>query len=155
MKARSGARGQTEELFFAPKSLRVGGFWLPELAREIAEATAFILLVGEKGIGPWQAMEYYEALDRRVKQPDFPVVLLLLDGQLGAGAAVPAATALGDSPQTPHPRSSSPSIMDAAAGGGAPPGELWRHTAPYRGLCAMTESDADYFFGRGRENRRR
>ena len=46
--------------FFAPKSLRAGGFWLPELAQEIAEATAFILLVGEKGIGPWQAMEYYE-----------------------------------------------------------------------------------------------
>ena len=41
--------------------------------------------------------------------------------------------------------------MDAAAGGGTPPGELWRHTAPYRGLYAMTESDADYFFGRGRE----
>ena len=38
-------------IFFAPKSLRAGGFWLPELAQEIAEATAFILLVGEKGIG--------------------------------------------------------------------------------------------------------
>ena len=25
--------------FFAPKSLRAGGFWLPELAEEIAEAT--------------------------------------------------------------------------------------------------------------------
>jgi hypothetical protein len=32
-----------------------------------------------------------------------------------------------------------------------PPGELWRHTAPYRGLNAMTESDADFFFGRARE----
>ena len=71
--------------FFAPKSLRAGGFWLPELAQEIAEATAFILLVGEKGIGPWQAMEYYEALDRRVKQLDFPVVLLLLEGQPAPG----------------------------------------------------------------------
>jgi hypothetical protein len=40
------------------------GLWLPELAQEIAEATAFVLLVGEKSIGPWQAMEYYEALDR-------------------------------------------------------------------------------------------
>jgi len=71
--------------FFAPKSLRVGGFWLPELAQGIAEATAFILLVGEKGIGPWQAMEYYEALDRRVKQLDFPVVLLLLEDQPAPG----------------------------------------------------------------------
>src|SRR5215813_5700347 len=73
------------KVFFAPKRLRVGGFWLPELAGEIAEATAFVLLVGEKGIGPWQAIEYYEALDRRVKQHDFPVVLLLLDGQAAPG----------------------------------------------------------------------
>src|SRR5712671_3720284 len=72
-------------IFFARKSLRTGGMWLPELAREIAEATAFVLLVGEKGIGPWQAMEYYEALDRRVKQHDFPVVLVLLDGQPAPG----------------------------------------------------------------------
>jgi hypothetical protein len=36
------------KVFFAPKNLRAGGFWLPELAREIAEATAFVLLVGEK-----------------------------------------------------------------------------------------------------------
>src|SRR5215471_4806100 len=71
--------------FFAPKSLRAGGLWLPELASGIAEATAFILLVGEKGLGPWQAMEYYDALDRRVKELDFPVVLLLLEGQPAPG----------------------------------------------------------------------
>ena len=40
------------KIFFAPKSLRTGGLWLPELAREIEEATAFVLLVGQKGIGP-------------------------------------------------------------------------------------------------------
>ena len=62
-------------------SLRAGGYWLPEIAKEIAEATAFVLLVGEKGLGPWQVLEYYEALDRRVKEPDFPVVFVLLDGQ--------------------------------------------------------------------------
>jgi hypothetical protein len=54
------------KIFFAPTSLRAGGFWLPELAKGIAEATAFVLLVGEKGLGPWQVIEYYEALDRRV-----------------------------------------------------------------------------------------
>jgi hypothetical protein len=27
------------KIFFAPTSLRAGGFWLPELAKEIAEAT--------------------------------------------------------------------------------------------------------------------
>jgi hypothetical protein len=73
------------KIFFAPKSLRAGGLWLPELTREITEATAFVLLVGEKGIGPWQIMEYYEALDRRVKQHGFPLVVVLLDGQPAPG----------------------------------------------------------------------
>jgi formylglycine-generating enzyme required for sulfatase activity len=137
-------------IFFAPKSLRAGGLWLPDLAREIAEATAFVLLVGEKGIGPWQAIEYYEALDRSVKQRDFPVVLVLLDGQPAPG--LPFLRQL-HWVITPDPGSekSVAQVMDAAAGGGAPPGELWRHTAPYRGLHAMTESDADFFFGRARE----
>jgi formylglycine-generating enzyme required for sulfatase activity len=138
-------------IFFAPKSLRAGGLWLPELAREIAEATAFVLLVGEKDIGPWQAMEYYEALDRRVKEPAFPVVLLLIDGQPAPG--LPFLRQLHWVITTdPTSEKSLAQVMDAAAGvGGAPPTELWRHTAPYRGLYAMTESDADFFFGRTRE----
>ncbi len=72
-------------IFFAPKSLRLGGYWLPELAKEIGEATAFVLLVGEKGLGPWQVTEYYEAIDRRVKEQSFPVVFILLDGQPAPG----------------------------------------------------------------------
>jgi formylglycine-generating enzyme required for sulfatase activity len=138
------------KIFFAPKSLRVGGFWLPELAREIAEATAFVLLVGEKGLGPWQVIEYYEALDRRVKQHDFPIVLVLLDGQPAPG--LPFLRQLHwIISADPGSEKSVAQVMDAAAGGGALPGELWRHTAPYRGLAAMTEADTDFFFGRGRE----
>ena len=138
-------------IFFAPKSLRTGGMWLPELAREIAEATAFVLLAGEKGIGPWQAMEYYEALDRRVKQHDFPVVLVLLDGQPAPG--LPFLRQLHwVITSDPASEKSLVQVMDATAGSEAPPPEeLWRHAAPYRGLQAMTESDADFFFGRVRE----
>src|SRR4051794_11201642 len=54
-------------IYFAPKTVRVGGFWLPELAKAVTEATAFVLLVGKNGLGPWQVIEYYEALGRRVK----------------------------------------------------------------------------------------
>jgi hypothetical protein len=84
MESREGALRRKDpqaKVFFAPKSLRAGGLWLPELARAIAEATAFVLLVGEKGVSPWQIMEYYEALDRRVKEVGFPVVVALLAGQ--------------------------------------------------------------------------
>jgi formylglycine-generating enzyme required for sulfatase activity len=137
-------------IFLAPKSLRVGGFWLPKLAQEIGDATAFILLVGANGIGPWQVIEYYEALDRRVKQPDFPVVLVLLDGQTAPG--LPFLRQLHwIITADPSSENSLAQLMDAVTGDGKRPRELWRHTAPYRGLTAMTEADSDFFFGRGRE----
>ncbi len=142
-------RGQIPdtEIFFAPKTLRAGGYWLPKLAEAIAEAEAFILYVGENGLGPWQVIEYYEALDKRVKQPDFPIVLVLLDGRPAPGLPflrqlhwiVTADPATADTIGR---------LRDATTGGGARPGELWRYTAPYRGLAAMTEADSDFFFGR-------
>jgi formylglycine-generating enzyme required for sulfatase activity len=137
-------------IFFATKSLRAGGYWLPELAKEIAEASAFVLLVGEKGLGPWQVAEYYEAIDRRVKEQNFPVVLVLLDGQPAPG--LPFLRQL-HWIVTPDPASeqSLTKLMDAAAGAGTRPGDLWRYAAPYRGLAAMTEADSDFFFGRTRE----
>jgi formylglycine-generating enzyme required for sulfatase activity len=139
------------KIFFAPKSLRAGSLWLPELAREIAEATANVLLVGEKGIGPWQAMEYYEALDRRVKQREFPVIFVLLSGQPAPGLPFLRQLHWVISID-PASENDLARVMDAAASSRAPPpDELWRHTAPYRGLNAMTESDADFFFGRARE----
>src|ERR1700722_15712896 len=74
-----GGKDAAARIFFAPNSLRAGVFWLPELAAEIAEATAFVLLIGQNGLGPWQVIEYYEALDRHMKERNFPVVLVLLD----------------------------------------------------------------------------
>ncbi len=120
-------------IFFAPASLRPGAYWMPALTREIAAATGFVLLVGKGGLGPWQTLEYYEACDRRVKQHDFPVVLVLLDGQPAPGlpflrqlhwivTADPAA------------EKTVAQLLDAMEGDGAMPGELWRHAAPYRGL---------------------
>ena len=150
LEAALGRKDPEAKIFFAPKSLRVGGFWLPELANEIRDATAFILLVGAKGLGPWQVIEYYEALDRRVKEQGFPVVLVLLDGQPAPG--LPFLRQLHwIVTADPGSEKSIAQIMGATAGAGARPGELWRHTAPYRGLAAMTEADSDFFFGRGKE----
>jgi hypothetical protein len=82
------------DIFFSPVSLGQG-FWLPKLAEGIRAADAFLLLMAQSGPGPWQEMEYFEALDRRVK-----------DGALRPGAgdrrrrqctgiAVPAPAQLG------------------------------------------------------------
>src|SRR5262245_35483374 len=137
-------------IFFAPKSLRAGGYWLPELAKEINQSTAFVLLVGENGVGHWQVIEYLEAFDRHVKDPNYPVILVLQEGQSAPGlpflhqlhrivtSDVASENTLGK-------------LLHAGEGGDTKPGGLWRHTTPYRGLAAMTEADSDFFFGRERE----
>ena len=94
-------KDKDSHVFFAPSSLRAGGFWSRALAEEIAQADAFILLVGEKGVGAWQELEYDEALDKRVKFPDFPIILVL------QGRPRPdchsCADCTGSSPLTRHP----------------------------------------------------
>jgi hypothetical protein len=138
------------QVFFDATSLRAGRYWQPALAKAIDEADAFVILIGEKGLGRWQTLEYYEAHDKHVKSPEFPVVLMLLDGHAAPG--LPFLRQLQWIVSTdPTSEKDVARLIDAAAGSGASPGELWRHTSPYRGLSAMEEKDADYFFGRGSE----
>jgi hypothetical protein len=107
--------------------------------------------VGEKGVGNWQVLEYDEALDKRVNVPDFPVILVLLEGQTAPG--LPFLRRL-HWIITPDPACEKDvaRLLDAACGSATRPGELWRYTSPYRGLAAMEEKDSDYFFGREREH---
>src|SRR5262249_4882328 len=131
-------------VFFAPNSLRAGGYWLPELSAQIARATAFVLLIGEHGVGPWQEMEYFEAVDKRVKNPSFPVMLILTKGQQAPG--LPFLRQLHwivtDDPLSELTLASA---VDGAEGSATRPRELWRHSVPYRGLAAMTEADSEFF----------
>jgi hypothetical protein len=134
-------------VFYAPTNLRAGGFWSAQLAKEIADATAFILLVGERGLGNWQLLEYDEALDRQVKSHQFPIIVILLEGQTAPG--LPFLRRLHWIVTTdPTSEKDIARLLDATSGNGTRPSELWRYTSPYRGLAAMQEKDSDYFFGR-------
>lgn len=137
-------------VFFAPSNLRAGGFWSAQLAKEIADSTAFILLVGSQGIGNWQVLEYNEAFDRRVNSPDYPLILVLLEGQPAPG--LPFLRQL-HWIVTPNPAAEQviAQLLDATGGDDSKPGELWRYASPYRGLAAMEQKDGDYFFGRSKE----
>jgi len=92
-------------------------------------------------------LEYDEALDKRVKLTDFPVILMLLEGQSAPG--LPFLRRL-HWIITPDPSSERDvaRLLEAASGSGTMSGEMWRYTSPYRGLAAMVEKDSDYFFGR-------
>jgi formylglycine-generating enzyme required for sulfatase activity len=144
-------KDSASHVFFAPTDLRAGGSWSAQLAQEIAEATAFILLVGPAGVGKWQVPEYDEALDKWVSlEGKFPLVVVLLEGQTAPGLQFLRrlhwiVTA------DPTSERDVARLFEAAAGGGSTPGELWRYTSPYRGLEAMEEKDSDYFFGRAGE----
>jgi energy-coupling factor transporter ATP-binding protein EcfA2 len=145
------SRDPALSVFFAPTHLRPGGAWTDQLAQELAQAAAFILLIGENGVGKWQVPEYDEALDRWVKSGrTFPLIVALLDGQTAPG--LPFLRQL-HWIVTPDPASEKDTarIFDGASGRGGLPPELWRHATPYRGLEAMEEKDSDYFFGRTRE----
>jgi formylglycine-generating enzyme required for sulfatase activity len=138
-------------VFFAPTNLRAGARWAPVLADAIAEATAFVLLVTERGIGRWQEIEYDAAFDKHVNSPDFPIVLILLEGQ--AAPRLPFLKQL-HWIVTPDPISEKAvaRLIEAVVSGrDARLEERWRYTMPYRGLSAMEEKDSDYFFGRERE----
>jgi hypothetical protein len=140
-------KDSSARVFFAPTHMRAGGSWSAQLAREIEEATAFILLIGTE-VGRWQVLEYNEALDKWAKLPaEFRLIVVLLEGRTAPG--LPFLRQL-QWIITPDPASEKDvaRIFDAAAGHGSSPDALWRYTSPYRGLEAMEEKDSDYFFGR-------
>ncbi len=151
LKAAIARKDPATSVFFAPTDLRPGGAWTDQLAQKLAQTDAFLLLIGEHGVGKWQVPEYDEALDRWVKSGrTFPLVVVLVEGQTAPG--LPFLRQL-HWIVTPDPASEKDiaRIFDAASGRGAGPPELWRHASPYRGLEAMEEEDSDYFFGRSRE----
>jgi hypothetical protein len=138
-----------DELFSAPPRLKAGQFWAPGLGKSIANADAFLLLVGDR-LGPYQIIEYNQALERRAEDPDFSLALAL------AGGAAPGLPSLHRIPwiesKTPHLQPAVDRIVAALHGGaGDEPREPWRLAAPYRGPEALREQDAAFFFGRETE----
>ena len=138
-------------VFFAPMSLRVGRRWPPEVAEAIESANAFVLLATEKGIGRWQEIEYEAAFDKHVNSPDFPIVLMLLEGQTAPRLAFLKQLHWIVTLDPTSEKDVARLIETVVCGKDDKPGERWRYTMPYRGLSAMEEKDSDYFFGRERE----
>jgi tetratricopeptide (TPR) repeat protein len=138
------------EIFFSPVSLGQG-FWLPKLAAGVGAADAFLLLLGPKGVGPWQEVEYHEAFDRHVRDPSFALVPVIASG--GSAPGLPFLRQLNwivvsevADDKAMH------RILGALKGeAGATLSPLWRLVHPYRALEAMTEANADYFYGRATE----
>lgn len=64
------------DIYLAPKRNELGAYWIKRLERELAAADAIILLIG-RHIGPWQELEYYDAL-RRNRSSGRPQIIPIL-----------------------------------------------------------------------------
>lgn len=141
------------DVFIDQTHLRHGHLWQPALFDAIAKANAYLILVSHR-LGDWQKIEYYEARDRKAKDDDFPLLpIVVADQAKGPVANLPGLTQLhwieAAEPTAPEPLAK---IVAALQNKTLPkPPEPWRAINPYRGLVALDEQDADFFFGRDRE----
>jgi hypothetical protein len=141
------------EVFLDQTGLRYGHLWQPALFDAIAKSTAFIILVSNQ-LGDWQKVEYYEARDRKAKDDDYLLLpIIVADKTKGPAANLPGLAQLHwietTEPAAPEPLSR---IVAALSSKAVPkPPEPWRIINPYRGLLALEEQDADFFFGRDLE----
>jgi hypothetical protein len=147
LKAAIERKDEGAKVFFAPADLRAGGRWAPALAEAIDKSTAFVLLVTDKDIGRWQQVEYEAAFDKHVNSPDFPVVLMLLEGQTAPRLSFLKQLHWIVTPDPSSEKDVARLVEAVASGQDAKSGERWRYTSPYRGLYAMEEKDSDFFSG--------
>jgi WD40 repeat protein len=138
------------DIFFSPASLG-SGFWQSKLAAGIDEADAFLLLVGPKGIGPWQEPEYFAAFDRHVKDKTFALVPVMATGAQAPGLSFLRSLNWVEAPSVTEDTTLH-RVLAALKGNAAKnTTPLWKLVNPYRGLEAMTEANADYFYSRSIE----
>src|SRR5215472_6059771 len=141
------------DVFVDQTHLRHGHFWQPSLYDAIAKSQAFLILVSNR-VGDWQKAEYYEAHDRKIKDDRFILLpIIIADSAKGSAANLPGLVQLhwieSTEPTAPDPLAKIVSAL--RSGTVAKPCEPWRTINPYRGLVALEEEDAHFFFGRDHE----
>jgi hypothetical protein len=123
---------------------------VPGLADAVARADAVLFLAGRQ-IGPWQQLEYYEALRLSREKAGRPRLIPVVTADQAPGlpffaqlhqifAVDPAARETLDA-------------IERALDDTLPPdaSPAWQRFQPYKGLPALDEADAAFFFGRDEE----
>ena len=129
------------KIFFSPISLG-SGLWVPKLADEIAAAEAFLLLIGPRGIGPWQKVEYFTAFDRHVNEKAFALVPVIAAGAQAPGLSFLRSLNWVEAPIVTDDMALHQMLAALKGETAATTTPLWKLVQPYRGLEAMTEANA-------------
>jgi formylglycine-generating enzyme required for sulfatase activity len=141
------------DVFVDRTNLCYGRLWQPALFEAIAKADKFLILVSHQ-LGDWQKFEYYEALSRKVRDDRFVLLpVIIADRTKGPAANLPGLGQLHwiESTEPTAPDTLAKIVAALKLGAVPEPPKPWRLVNPYRGLVALEEQDADYFFGREEE----
>jgi hypothetical protein len=137
--------------FFDRWCLPGGKPWGPLLEQAIQESASCAVLIGREGIGPWQAREIWVALDRQGRDPDFPVIPILLPGAEEVPSLFLALNTWVDMRRGLDDEAAFQMLLQAIRGvaiGEPVLEELAEAVRPYLGLRAFSEEDSAFFFGR-------
>src|SRR5262245_41660660 len=149
----SALRGAGLATFFDRRSLDPGLPWVRALEQAIGHSKAVVVLIGPSGFGNTQQYERDLALVRQTRQPDFPLVPVILPGastelpfnflQLLTWIDFSQVAKVTDAPELLG------CLATAARGHQTDGGAARSDICPYRGLDAFREEDSVFFVGRG------
>jgi TIR domain len=144
------ARAAGLRVSFDKDDLAAGDGWQAQIEKAISEeATAFAVHVGGKGIVNWVESEVRLGLSRATGAPDYPFIPILT--KECSGSALPHFARQYQGVHNPLSDPEEFAKLLRAVLSRSPGQKAIALDSPFVGLKAMTEADADRFFGRNEE----
>ena len=145
-------------LYLEVWELLPGREFQPGLAGALIDSRTCVAFLGPSGLGPWQKEELQVAIDKRVRDPDFHVIPVLLPGaeRPRRGAVAHLEFLINASWVEFLKTTNDPKAFERLVAGikgiqpprSAEEAKRWEGRRPYRGLEAFGPDDASFFFGR-------
>jgi WD40 repeat protein len=147
----SDARAAGLRVWLDKDDLAPGTSWQAQLEKVISEeATAFAVVVGANGVVNWVESEVRLALSRATSVRDYPFIPIL-SKECAGSEALPAFARRYQGIRDPLNDSEEFAKLLSAVLRRSPAEKTIVLDSPFVGLKAMTEADADRFFGRSEE----
>ena len=144
------ARAAGLTVWFDKDDLPAGRDWMESLEDNIAESTAFAVYVGSRGVVDWVRREVRLALTRSTSVAGYPFIPVFANESAGETDLPPFARQH-QGVRDPLADPDAMAKLLRAVLGLEPDAPVEAIDAPYVGLRAMDEAEADRFFGRERE----
>jgi len=137
-------------VFLDERDLVAGQNFIPRLESALLACKSVAILMGPRGLGKWQQIEKDLALDRKAKEPNLPVIPVLLPGDVDPPTGFLSLNTWIDL-RGGVEAADGIARLTAALRNQPPPGTAFNprnDVCPYRGLLPFREEDREYYFGR-------